>query len=544
MYIDNGRFIVSRCNEIYFKKHYSGLYSEIIEFNSKYQLNFDNFTQLLWHYHYKISKPIYCKYCKNKEARFKGLNKGYNEFCCKEHSMKYAAINAKEKRILTNLKQYGVKNIMHLNETKEKIKQTNLERYGVENPMFNEKIKNQVRQTNLKRYGTKSVLSSYKIRNKIKATNLKRYGGHPMQNSEVRKKMMQTRYSNNFNEIKNDFQFLNIVEISSDRFLKIKCNECNQIYKIKQSLLKQRININGFKNPCTFCNPINDKKSNFENLIINYLKQFNIIVHQNVRNIISPLELDVYIPEKKIAIEFNGLYWHSELFKDKNYHLNKTLECEKQGIQLIHIFEDEWLYKQEIVKSRLKNILGLTENKIYARKTQIQEVSSADAKIFLNKNHIQGNINSKIRLGLYYNNELVSLMTFGNLRKALGSTSEDGSYEILRFCNKLNYYIIGSASKLFKYFKYNYKPIKIISYVDRRWSAGNLYRQLGFIELQPSKPNYWYIINGVREYRYKYRKSELIKQGFDKDKTEHEIMLERNIYRIYDCGNLKFQHKS
>ena len=111
---------------------------------------------------------------------------------------------------------------------------------------------------------------------------------------------------------------------------------------------------------------------------------------------------------------------------------------------------------------------------------------------------------------------------------------------LLNYCGII---IIGSASKLFKYFKYNYKPIKIISYVDRRWSTDNLYRQLGFIELRPSKPNYWYIINGVREHRYKYRKSELIKQGFNKDKTEHEIMLEQGIYRIYDCGNLKFEFK-
>ena len=210
--------------------------------------------------------------------------------------------------------------------------------------------------------------------------------------------------------------------------------------------------------------------------------------------------------------------------------------CENAKIQLVHIFEDEWLYKPDIVKSRLKSIFGITLNKIYARKCIIKDVSFKESKEFLDQNHIQGNCMSKYRYGLYYDNELVSLMTFGSNRKNLGSNSKKDCYELLRFCNKLNTTVIGGASKLLKHFVKTHSPKEIISYCDRRWSQGDLYEKLGFKFDHVSQPNYYYVIKGKRENRFKYRKSELVKQGFDKNKTEHEIMLERGIYRIYDCG--------
>ena len=272
-----------------------------------------------------------------------------------------------------------------------------------------------------------------------------------------------------------------------------------------------------------------------------FIKSLNIDIVENNKQIIPPLELDIYIPLYELAIEYDGLYWHSELYKDKNYHLNKTIECEKLGIQLIHVFEDEWLHKKDIVKSRVKNILGLTSNKIFARKCIIKEISSINSKEFLNNNHIQGNVNSSIKLGLYYNDELVSIMTFGSLRKNLGQKQEDGKYELLRFCNKLDTTVIGGASKLLKHFIKTYQPKQIISYADRRWSIGNLYEKLGFDLTHNSQPNYFYINGLVRENRFSYRKDILIKEGYDVNKSEHCIMLERKIYRIYDCGCKKYE---
>ena len=195
----------------------------------------------------------------------------------------------------------------------------------------------------------------------------------------------------------------------------------------------------------------------------------------NVHSIIPPYELDIVVPEKKIAIEFDGLYWHNDSKIDNKYHLRKTKLCEEKGIQLIHIFEDEWLFKQDIVKSRLKNLLGIYDKTVYARKCEVREVPSKESRAFQEANHLQGAINSKVSLGLYYENELVSLMTFGKCR-----FDKKHEWEMLRFCNKLNCHIVGAAGKLLVYFEKNFKPSSLVSYADRRWSQGKLYQKLGF----------------------------------------------------------------
>lgn len=226
--------------------------------------------------------------------------------------------------------------------------------------------------------------------------------------------------------------------------------------------------------------------------------------------------------------------------KGKEHLLDKTQLAEIKGIRLIHVFEDEWLLKQDIVKSRLLNILGFSERSINARNTVIKEVDSSEAMKFLNENHIQGSLGSKIKIGLFYNNELVSLMTFGELRKNLGNNKKEGYYELLRFCNKLNTRVVGGASKLLKYFERNFEYRELVSYADRRWSEGNLYKVLGFELTSTTKPNYFYSKGTYRESRFKYRKDVLVHQGHDKDKTEKQIMEERGYFRIYDCGTHKF----
>lgn len=274
--------------------------------------------------------------------------------------------------------------------------------------------------------------------------------------------------------------------------------------------------------------------------ISDYLSEY-IEVETNNRTILDGKELDIYIPSKNIAIEFNGLYWHSELYKDKNYHLDKTERCIENGVNLIHVWEDDWKYKQDIVKSMLLNKIGQTPNKIYARKTEVKVIQ--DTKIvskFIEENHLQGKVGSKIKLGLYHENELISLMTFGSLRKNLGQESKKGHYELLRFCNKKYTSVIGGASKLFKYFITNYKPLSIISYANRDHSDGNLYKQLGFILDKKTKPNYYYIKNNFRYNRFNFRKDVLTKEGYNKNKTEKQIMLERGYYRIYDSGSYKY----
>ena len=283
--------------------------------------------------------------------------------------------------------------------------------------------------------------------------------------------------------------------------------------------------------------------SKWEQEICDYLTMIGIECEQSNRTILDGKEIDIFLPQYNVGIECDGLLWHNELHKDKDYHLKKTEECKEHGIRLIHIFEDEWANKGEILKSMLLNLFGKTKNKIYARKCEIREVSSKDARNFLDENHIQGYSNSKVNYGLYYSDELVSLMTFGIPRLNLGGKKEDGFYELVRFCNKINTNVIGGASKLFKHFIKEYNPKEVVSYSDKRWSLGLLYMILGFTHDHDSKPNYFYVDGLSRLNRFGFRKSVLVNEGFDKKKTEHEIMLERGIYRIYDCGTMVWKWK-
>jgi hypothetical protein len=222
--------------------------------------------------------------------------------------------------------------------------------------------------------------------------------------------------------------------------------------------------------------------------------------------------------------------------------LKNTIQHAHASNIYIQFFEDEVNGKPEIVKSMVLNSINKTPNKIYARKCDIREVIYKESVNFLNENHIQGNCMSKTRYGLFYNEELVSIMTFGGNRINLGQkTNVDGSFELLRFCNKINHNVVGGAGKLLKYFITNHAPKKIISYCDRRLSDGGLYETLGFDFVKNTTPNYYYVIKNKRENRFKYRKDRLISRGFDKNKTEKQIMADIGINRIYDCGTKLYQ---
>jgi len=248
-------------------------------------------------------------------------------------------------------------------------------------------------------------------------------------------------------------------------------------------------------------------------------------------------ELDIFLPDINLGIEFNGLYWHSDKFKDKNYHYDKWKYYNEKGIKIITIWEDDWNLKQNLVKSILLNQLSLNENKIYARKTIIKEVDYKDSKYFLEKNHIQGNCQASIRLGLYYNNELVSLMTFGkrNIGKKL-------QFELLRFCNKQNTGVVGGASKLFKHFNNQFKPTKVISYANLDISNGKLYDILRFENKGHTGLNYWWV-KDKRYSRNKFMKHKLVAEGANPKKTEDEIMSERGYNKIYGSGNIKYTYE-
>lgn len=337
--------------------------------------------------------------------------------------------------------------------------------------------------------------------------------------------------------------------INLETEIKHKCLKCNNIWDSKPS---NRLHGEG----CPKCNNI-IQESKMEREIQQFLEDNNINYITKDRKVLNGQELDIIITDHNIAIECNGLHWHSDKFKDKNYHLNKTNNCKEEGIRLIHIFENEWndIQKQEILKNKILYITNNKNNqKIYARKCYIEEIDKDYKKEFLNFNHIQGNDSSSIKLGLWYptteGDILVALMTFCKPRKALGQKSNsEYDYELSRFATEKDYNVIGAFGKLFKYFKLNYEWHKIITYADKRYSEGNLYFNNNFIYLRDSKPNYFYYNRNKKEllHRYSFRKQELRKKFpelYDESLTEFEIMDKTKIYsRIWDCGNMVFEFK-
>ena len=298
---------------------------------------------------------------------------------------------------------------------------------------------------------------------------------------------------------------------------------------------------------CSSCpkNRANESKAEME--VFEFIKSYYPEAISRNRTLISPYELDIYIPSKGVAIEYCGLYFHSEgMGKDKNYHLNKLKRCQEQGVQLITIFEDEWLYKRDIVTSRLKSYLNIsTDRVLYARNCEIREIDTRTKDLFLEENHLQGKDGSSVKLGAFCSDELVSVMTISKPNIAKGGSFEIGKYELNRFCSKINVRVAGIASKLLKHFKGNYESNEIYSYSDRRWSVGNLYEVLSFQFSHHSAPSYWYIIDTQRVHRFNFRKGVLESklETFNPDLTEYENMANNGYRRIWDCGNTKWLYK-
>jgi endogenous inhibitor of DNA gyrase (YacG/DUF329 family) len=290
--------------------------------------------------------------------------------------------------------------------------------------------------------------------------------------------------------------------------------------------------------------PVCTKNSNIEQKVIDFITKYETIV-LNTRSIIKPYEIDIYIPEKKIGIEINGLYWHSEsMGANSSYHLMKTEEAQKAGIFLIQLFADEIMYKWPIVKNRLMNILKHTKYKIWARNCYIKEIDIKTKDKFLNKYHIQGQDHSNKHIGLFYKSHLISVMTFSKFRKVLGREHRENCWELSRFATISKFNIVGAAGKLLSYFEKKYKPQKIISYADRRWSNGNLYYNLGFTMTRKTRPSYWYTKDYLnRIYRFNFRKSILKNKiiNFNPNISEWENMKANGYDRIWDCGTLLFE---
>lgn len=291
-------------------------------------------------------------------------------------------------------------------------------------------------------------------------------------------------------------------------------------------------------------NDIFQSKAEIE--IIKMLKDNGLDCGKN-RSILNGKELDIYIPSKNVAIEYNGNKWHSEFFghKDRHYHIDKLNGCNKKGISLIQIFEDEYELNKELVIDKIKHILHINSNKesIFARKCSVKVIDKYIAEDFLNKNHIQGFASASLYLGLYYNTILVAVMSF----------IEEGNqmWNLNRFASNIKYNCVGAGGKLFKYFTKNYQFKEIKSFADRRWTINqnsNLYTKLGFSFVGFTKPDYTYYNSKVDRYKrfhkFGFRKQILSKRyNLPLELTELEMIKELGYDRIWDCGLIKYVYK-
>jgi hypothetical protein len=542
--LSNGKLISKKCLVTWFEKTGQlNVYNDVLQSTS--YLNNPTFPQRIWHIVNDITIQPICKNpnCKN-VTTFTTFTKGYLRTCSPSCAQLDEQTVSKIKS--TNIKKYGCEYGLSNKDIIDKKKKTCVKNYGVDNPTKSDEVLNRIKSTNLSKFGVEWILSD-----QVKKENavFDKYGVKNIQQSEeVKNKTTKSRRSNFYDSLLTTDRLRSKVDVL---FTKEEYIECGYYTSFKfrcKTCSTEFLDCleDGDVPVCPTCNKLS---STFQTEVYDFIVSLNVTpVEKNVRTIINPLEIDLYLSEKKLAIECNGLYWHGEINgnKSKNYHLNKTQLCEKKGIRLIHIFEDEWRFKKDIVKSRIRSILSVTTNTIFARKCEIREVDVKTSTNFLTCNHLQGKDNSSIKLGLYHNNELVSLMTFGKLRTALGNKSIIDTYELYRFCSKLDTSVTGGASKLIKYFIKNYNPSKIISYADRRWSVGNLYTSIGFIKKSNGVPNYWYFGKGnsyKRYHRYGYAKHTLSNkiEIFDPNLTEWENMRINKWDRIWDCGSLKFE---
>ena len=292
---------------------------------------------------------------------------------------------------------------------------------------------------------------------------------------------------------------------------------------------------------CYKCSNLESKK---ENEIFDFLQKNDNNVVQNDRKILNGKELDIYIPSKQIAIEYNGLKWHSEEFgRNKWYHLNKTLECNNKGIKLLQIFEDEYIEHKDIVLNKISHILGIQQElpKIMGRKCRIENISKDIAEQFLNDYHIQGYARSTVYLGAMYEEKLIAVMTFKQEFK------NSSKWELTRFASDYHYVCQGVGGKMFNWFIKKYDPSEVKSFADRRWTLDkkdNLYVKLGFKLTKELNPNYEYIYLSnpkKRMHKFNFRKQILHKRyGLPLTMTEIEMAKELGYDRIWDCGLLKF----
>lgn len=476
-----------------------------------------------------------CAEC-GKPTSFRSIGQGYKEFCSKRCAAQHIAKDSERNAHKTAARQETVTKLDKESngEYNQKIletrKATMVERHGVEFYSQHKDFVDKCQVTNMKRYGVKSYIELPEFQQKLQAANMERIGVpyYFCKNRDVA--------INGYTELLSKYN-CELIEFGNKKEITFKCNDCGETMTEQDLYIKNRDNLGC--TPCSYCKPKDAWSSIAEDNLRKYVESLGFTTEHYDRAFLGVYGADIVVESKKLIIEYDGIHWHNELYRPNDYHLMKTELAEKAGYHLIHIFSNEWEYKQDIVKARLATILGAVRRKIYARACEVKLVDFDTSNAFLDKYHIQGAcVGSTRRYGLYNGTDLVALMTFGP-----GRYSKD-VMELLRYCTVPDVSVVGGASKLFTHYLREHNPESVVSFADRRWSGnGAFYEKLGFTLEGVTEPSYYYVVGDSLANRMQYQKHKLVEAGFDATKTEHEIMFERHIYRIYDCGNYKYVYK-
>jgi hypothetical protein len=482
----------------------------------------------------------------------------------------------REKYKDTMLERYGVENPADSDEISELKRATSLSRYGTEYPIQSDIVKSKIVETNTRLYGVENVFSSPIIKESIKKSLLDRYGvdctAHIPGLTEKKKATNLAKYGTEwYNSSKRNMESKIIDSSKVDVFMKFRDNPkmfIETMYTYKPTLTEVARDtgvtlstISLYVNENSIQHLIDYHKSMVESDIVDVIRSIDskCRIIRNDRKLISPYEIDIYLPEYRIGIECNPTVTHNSSIgdpwtnepKDYKYHQMKSILAEQNGIFLFHIFGYEWTHRKDVIKSMLASLLGKSCDKIYARKCYVSEIDFNMCRDFLNQNHRQGSMSAKVRLGLFVDDtdELVSVMTFNHIRKTLGKKFDDDAWELSRFCSKLNTSVVGGASKLLRYFIDNYDYDRIISYSDVAHTRGNLYPILGFTPNRISSPRYVWVNLSDDTYlnRVSCQKSNMHRlfpnESIDLSKTERQIMEEHGYVRVYDSGTIRWEYK-
>lgn len=490
------------CVESWWKVRDYSIYTSILNqtsFLDKYKPEFSE--RLFTVINDTVERPI-CQVCNSNTTNFKSFKDGYYTYCSK-----FCSTQSKERNKKIS------ENTDHVAKI-EKMKQTNLIRYGV---LYATQTKNVVEKTKiskLNRYGSEK----YNNIEKAKRTNQIKYGvDYSCSNTDIILKMQENKKII-YPELRNrDW----LIEKNKTKSITEIAVELNCSYR---TVYMHYINNNI---PINFYSPDFSKQQTELSDYIKSIYSGKILI--NDRNAIKPKELDIYLPEINLAIEYNGMFWHSE---DKNRHINKHNLCKDKNIQLLQFWDHEWIEKKEIVKSIIASKLKLSK-KIYARKCKIINLSSKQYNEFIEFNHIQGSVNSSIRYGLTHNDELVCAMGIGKSR-----FNKKYTHELLRFCNKLNTTVVGGFDKLLKHSIKNETISSLQTFADIRLFSGSVYEKSNFTFSHNTPPGFVYYNKGVVKNRQEFQKHKLknIFNNFDPELSEQENTLRNGWLRVYDCG--------